>query len=334
MRRPRELSERGLVGARLRRRPAEPAARSGNPGDVFASDRRERPTVSESQPAQAGSAEQQEKYLPALGEGRMLTTYALTEPEAGSDVNGIQSQAEPTTGGFILNGKKRFISNGHSADMMIVFAKTPLPENERAISAFIVQKGMEGFQVDNRLQMMAPHDLVELSFRDCFVPEENLLGNPGDGYRIALRTLDVFRMSVGASAVGIGQRALDVSLDYARKRKQFQRPISEFQAIQEKLAQMATELDAARGLVYRAAHTRDRDPEARVTRQASMAKLLGTEAASRAVDEGVQIHGGVGVMRDSVVERLYREIRAMRIYEGTSETQKLIIANSLLKGRE
>ncbi len=277
----------------------------------------------------AGSQAQQKKYLPEIGDGKLLTTYALTEPEAGSDVNGIQSRAEKTSEGYVLNGTKRFISNGHSADMMVVFVKTPLAENERAISSFIVEKGTEGFKVTNRLKMMAPHDLVELEFDNCIVPEENMLGNPGDGYKIATSTLDVFRMSVGAAAVGIGKRALDQSLDYARKRKQFGRSISDFQAIQLKLAQMATELDAARALVYRAAILKDKGEK--ISKQASMAKLFATEAAFRIADEAVQMHGGIGVMHSSVVERLFREIRAMRIYEGTSEIQKLIISNTLLK---
>ncbi len=277
----------------------------------------------------AGSPTQQEKYLPKIGDGKLLTTYALTEPEAGSDVNGIRSRAEKTSEGYVLNGSKRFISNGYSADMMVVFVKTPLAENERAISAFIVEKGMEGFEVTNRLQMMAPHDLVELEFDNCLVPEENMLGNPGDGYKIATNTLDVFRMSVGAAAVGIGKRVLDESLDYARRRKQFGRSISDFQTIQLKLARMATDLDAARALVYRAAILKDHGEK--ISKQASMAKLFATETAFQAADEAVQIHGGIGVMHGSVVERLYREIRAMRIYEGTSEIQKLIIANTLLK---
>lgn len=281
----------------------------------------------------AGSEAQKEKYLPEIGNGKLLTTYALTEPEAGSDVNGIESRAEKKDDGWVLNGTKRFISNGFSADMLITFVKTPLPENDRALSAFIVEKNTPGFEITHRLEMMAPHDLVELRFRDCRVPEENLLGRPGDGFEIAMKTLDVFRMSVGAAAVGIGRRALEVSVNYSRRRRQFGRSISGFQAIQLKLAQMATDLDAARALVYRAALQKDRNPDARISKQASMAKLFATEAASRAADQAVQIHGGVGVMHGSTVERLYREIRALRIYEGTSEIQKMIIANAILKER-
>ncbi len=281
----------------------------------------------------AGSEAQKEKYLPEIGNGKLLTTYALTEPEAGSDVNGIESRAEKKDDGWVLNGTKRFISNGFSADMLVTFVKTPLPENDRALSAFIVEKNTPGFEITHRLEMMAPHDLVELRFRDCRVPEENLLGRPGDGFEIAMKTLDVFRMSVGAAAVGIGRRALEVSVNYSRRRRQFGRAISGFQAIQLKLAQMATDLDAARALVYRAALQKDRNPDARISKQAAMAKLFATEAASRAADQAVQIHGGVGVMHGSTVERLYREIRALRIYEGTSEIQKMIIANAILKER-
>lgn len=212
--------------------------------------------------------------------------------------------------------------------MAVTFAKTPVPENPKALSAFIVEKGMEGFRVNKRLKTIAPHDLVELIFEDCFVPRENLLGSVGDGMRIALKTLDRFRVSVGAAALGIAQRAFDDALGYAKKRVQFGRPIAGFQGIQFKLADMATELDAARGLVYRAALVQDTKGE-QITRAASMAKMYATEAAFRIVDSSLQIHGGLGVMAGSTVERLYREIRALRIYEGTTEIQKLIIAKSL-----
>ena len=276
----------------------------------------------------AGSGEQKARFLPRLGSGEILSTYALTEPEAGSDVGSIASRARETAGGFILSGLKRFISNGNAADMAVTFAKTPVPENPKALSAFIVEKGMEGFRVNKRLKTIAPHDLVELIFEDCFVPLENLLGSVGDGMRIALKTLDRFRVSVGAAALGIAQRAFDDALGYAKKRVQFGRPIAGFQGIQFKLADMATELDAARGLVYRAALVQDTKGE-QITRAASMAKMYATEAAFRIVDSSLQIHGGLGVMAGSTVERLYREIRALRIYEGTTEIQKLIIAKSL-----
>ncbi len=278
----------------------------------------------------AGNKDQKAKFLTKIGSGELLTTYALTEPEAGSDVNGMKTEAQEKSGGFILNGMKRFISNGYAADIVVVFAKTPLENNPRAISAFILEKGMPGFTVSKRLKVIAPHDLVELEFNNCCVSRENLLGKTGEGFKIAMKTLEVFRMSVGAAAVGIGQAAFEEALNYAKKRVQFGNPIAKFQAIQFKLAEMATELDASRALVYRAAILKDKgDPN--VSRFASMAKFYATEAAFRAVDQGLQIHGGIGVMQGSVVERLYREIRALRIYEGTSEIQRLIIANSFLK---
>jgi alkylation response protein AidB-like acyl-CoA dehydrogenase len=278
----------------------------------------------------AGNRDQKEKVLAKIGSGEWLTTYALTEPEAGSDVNGMRSQAKEQSEGFVLNGSKRFISNGYAANILIVFAKTPLEGNPKAMSAFILEKGIPGFAVAKRLKAMAPHDLVELEFNDCFIPRENLLGKVGEGFKIAMKTLDVFRMSVGAAAVGIGQAAFYAALDYSKKRVQFGSSIAKFQAIQLKLAEMATELDAARALVYRAAILKDRG-DSNVSRFASMAKFYATEIGFRAVDQGLQIHGGIGVIQGSLVERLYREIRALRIYEGTSEIQKLIIANSFLK---
>ncbi len=277
----------------------------------------------------AGAAEQKARFLPKLGSGEILSTYALTEPEAGSDVGSITSQARETEGGFVLNGLKRFISNGNAADIAVTFAKTPLAGNAKALSAFIVEKGMAGFSVHKRLKMIAPHDLVELKFEECFVPRGNLLGKVGDGMSIALGTLEVFRVSVGAAALGIARTAFDAALDYAKNRVQFGRPISGFQGTQFKLADMATELDAARALVYRAALLQDAKGENR-TRASSMAKMYATEAAFRIVDQSLQIHGGIGVMAGTTVERLYREIRALRIYEGTTEIQKLVIARSLM----
>jgi acyl-CoA dehydrogenase len=278
----------------------------------------------------AGNNDQKVRFLTKIGTGNLLTTYALTEPEAGSDVNGIRTEAQEKEGGFVLNGMKTFISNGYAADIIVVFAKTPLNGNPKTMSAFILEKGTQGFTVSKRMKVIAPHDLVELEFNNCFIPEENLLGKVGEGFKIAMKTLDVFRMSVGAAAVGMGQTAFDASLDYAKKRVQFGSPIAKFQAIQFKLAEMVTELDAARALVYRAAILKDRG-DSDVSRFASMAKFYATEVAFHAVDQGLQIHGGIGVIHGAVVERLYREIRALRIYEGTSEIQKLIIGNSLLK---
>jgi alkylation response protein AidB-like acyl-CoA dehydrogenase len=278
----------------------------------------------------AGTKTQKEKFLPGIGDGTLLTTYALTEPEAGSDVKSMKTEARETADGFVLNGMKRFISNGQAAHMAVVFARTPLADNPKALSAFVVEKDRPGFTVHRRLKLMAPHDSTELRFDDCLVPRENLLGEVGQGFAIAMGTLEVFRMTVGGAAVGIGQAALEASLNYAKKRIQFNNPIAKFQATQFKLAEMATELDAARALVYRAAILKDRG-DASVTRQSAMAKWYATEVAYRICDQAVQIHGGIGVLQGSAVERLFREIRALRIYEGTTEIQKLIIANSLLR---
>ena len=278
----------------------------------------------------AGNPDQKKKYLVPVAKGELLTTYALTEPGAGSDVNGMKSAAHVEGEGFRLNGEKVFISNGYSANILVTFARTPLTDNPRAMSAFILEKGMPGLSVAQRLEVIAPHDLVRLKYENIFVPRENLLGEMGQGFNIAMQTLELFRMTVGAAALGIGQAAFDSALHHVKKRVQFGKPLAEFQATQIKLADMVMELDAARALVYRAAILKDRGERA-VGRHASMAKLYATEASFKVVDQAVQLHGGVGLLKGSVVERLYREIRALRIYEGTSEIQRLIIANLILK---
>jgi len=278
----------------------------------------------------AGTMVQKQKYLTKICNGEILTTFALTEPEAGSDVSSMSTEAMETADSFVINGVKRFISNGYAANIAVLFARTPTEKNPRAVSAFIVEKGMPGFNVHKRIKIIAPHDLVELKFENCIVPKENLLGNIGEGLKIALSTLDVFRMSVGAAAMGIGQAALDVAITYAKRRVQFGKPIVKFQSTQFKLAEMATDLDAARALVYRAAIAKDKNGE-HIPKVASMAKYYATEAAFRIVDQALQIHGGLGVVHGSTVERLYREIRALRIYEGTTEIQKLVIAKALLE---
>jgi len=278
----------------------------------------------------AGTEDQKRAYLPGIATGEILSTFALTEPAAGSDVSSMETAATPVEGGYSISGKKRFISNGYSAHMGVVFAKTATEQNPRSISAFIFSKGMPGFEVDNRLTIMAAHDIVSLKLDKVFVPTENLVGNQGDGFKLAMRTLDLMRVTVGAAALGMGQRALEEALAYAPQRVQFGSPIASRQGIMFKLADMATELTAARMLVYRAAIKKDRDaPD--VSLASSMAKLYATEAGWKAVDEAVQIHGGIGVLRGSVVERLYREIRPLRVYEGTSEIQKLIIGRTLLR---
>ncbi|HEX3229971.1 MAG TPA: acyl-CoA dehydrogenase family protein [Pyrinomonadaceae bacterium] len=263
--------------------------------------------------------------------GKAIAAFALTEPDAGSDVAALKTTARREDDSYIIDGHKRFISNAGVADFYTVFARTGTREDGRAeISAFIVSARMPGFSVAERTEMIAPHPIGELEFRNCKVPAEDMIGNQGDGLRFSLQTLDMFRASVGAAACGMARRALDESLLHAKSRQQFGKPLAGHQLIQGKLADMATELDAARLLVYRAAHAKDTGVEPS-TREASEAKLFATEAAGRIIDHAVQIHGGTGLVRGTVVERLYRDARALRIYEGTSEIQRLVIATQLLK---
>ena len=270
-------------------------------------------------------------WLARARKGQAIAAFALTEPEAGSDVASIKTTAHREDDAFVINGRKRFISNAGVADFYTVFARTGTREDGRTeLSAFIVSARMPGFSVVERTEMLAPHPIGALEFKDCRVPAEDMIGKQGDGLRLALQTLDMFRASVGAAACGMARRALDESLLHAKTREQFGKPLAGHQLIQAKLADMATELDAARLLAYRAAYLKDHGAE-HSTREASEAKLFATEAAQRIIDQAAQIHGGAGLVRGTVVERLYREVRALRIYEGTSEIQKLIIANQLLK---
>ena len=272
-----------------------------------------------------------EFWLSRAAEGKAIAAFALTEPDAGSDVAAIQTTAQLDGDAYIINGRKRFISNAGIADFYTVFARTGTREGGRAaLSAFVVGAKVPGFSVVERTPLISPHPIGEIAFENCRVPAENMVGNEGDGFGLAMETLDTFRTSVGAAACGMARRALDESIRYASTRKQFGRLLAEHQLIQEKLADMATELDAARLLVYRAAYLKD-TTSGRVTREASQAKLYATEAAGRIIDSAVQIHGGTGLVRGSVVERLYRDVRALRIYEGTSEIQKIVIASQLLK---
>jgi acyl-CoA dehydrogenase len=269
-------------------------------------------------------------WLARARTGKAIAAFALTEPDAGSDVAGLKTTARREDDTFVIDGRKRFISNAGVADFYTVFARTGTRDDGRAeISAFIVSARMPGFSVSEKTEMIAPHPIGELEFRNCRIPAEDMIGTQGDGLRLSLQTLDMFRASVGAAACGMARRALDESLLHARSREQFGKPLAEHQLIQQKLADMVTELDAARLLVYRAAYLKDTG--AASTREASEAKLFATEVAGRVVDQAVQILGGSGLVRGSVVERLYRDVRALRIYEGTSEIQKLIIANQLLK---
>ena len=281
--------------------------------------------------AQAAPDHVRDFWVSRAAEGKAIAAFALTEPEAGSDVAAIQTTAQRDGDTYVINGNKRFISNAGIADFYTVFARTSTRDDRRAqLSTFVVGSKMAGISVVERTALIAPHPIGEIKFEDCRVPAENIVGTEGDGFRLAMQTLDVFRSSVGAAACGMAHRALDEAVRYASSRKQFGRLLAEHQLIQEKLADMVTELDAARLLVYRAAYLKDSGAD-RITREASEAKLFATEAASRIVDQAVQIHGAAGLVRGSVVERLYRDVRALRIYEGTSEIQKLVIASQLLK---
>jgi acyl-CoA dehydrogenase len=282
--------------------------------------------------ALAGANDIKRQLLPEVKSGGAIAAFAITEPEAGSDVSALQTTARRDGASYVLDGVKTFISNAGLADFYTVFAKTDMAKGSKGISAFVVEKHASGFYFEEKIELIAAHPIGRIRFDGCRVPLSNLLGGEGEGFKIAMTTLDTFRPTVGAAAVGLARRALDEAIGYARRRVQFGRPLSEFQATQMKLAEMATELDAARLLVYRAAWKKDTEA-GRVTLESAMAKLFATEAAQRIVDAAVQIHGGTGVVRGSVVEHLYREVRALRIYEGTSEIQKLVIASQLLKGQ-
>jgi alkylation response protein AidB-like acyl-CoA dehydrogenase len=270
-------------------------------------------------------------WLARASQGQAIAAFALTEAEAGSDVAALRTTARREGDAYIIDGSKRFISNAGLADFYTVFARTGTrPDGRAELSAFVVGARMPGFSVRSRTSMIASHPIGEIEFSGCRVPAEDMVGREGDGFRLAMQTLDTFRASVGAAACGMAGRALDEAITYAKKRQQFGRALSEHQLIQAKLADMMTELDAARLLVYRAAYLKDAGVE-RVTREASEAKLFGTEAAGRIVDSALQIHGGAGLVRGHIIERLYRDVRALRIYEGTSEIQRLVIANQLLQ---
>jgi alkylation response protein AidB-like acyl-CoA dehydrogenase len=280
----------------------------------------------------AGSEAQKRRWLPPLARGETVPAFALTEPDAGSDAAALATRAERHGDTWLLTGHKRFISNAPAAGLYVVFARSGAESGTRGLSAFVVPRDAAGL-TGTPMHTLAPHAIGELRFERCGVPADHLLGAEGDGWRIAMGTLDVFRASVGAQAVGLAQAALDLAIGHARRRTQFGQPIAQFQTIQAKLADMATAVRAARLLVYSAARLKDAGAP-RVTLESSMAKLFATETAHRVVDEAVQIHGGAGVLRGSPIERLYREVRAPRIYEGTSEIQRLIIARQLLRDAE
>ncbi|MFL6255247.1 MAG: acyl-CoA dehydrogenase family protein [Pyrinomonadaceae bacterium] len=272
-------------------------------------------------------------WLERARAGKSIAAFALTEPEAGSDVSSVRTEAQREGDSYVIKGRKCFISNAGLADFYTVFARTGTRADGRAeLSAFIVGARMPGFRVAARTELLGAHPIGELEFDGVRVPAEDRVGAEGQGFPLAMQTMDMFRASVGAAACGMARRALDEAVAYAKARRQFGVTLAMHQLIQEKLAVMQTELDAARLLVYRAAHLKDSGASPTLlTRTASEAKLYATEAAQRIVDEAVQIHGGYGLVRGHPVERLYRDVRALRIYEGTSEIQKLIIAREMLK---
>ena len=283
----------------------------------------------------AGSAELKAHYLPRVLSGASIAAFAISEPEAGSDVAALTCQARREGGHYLLNGEKTWISNGGIADFYCVFARTAPAEKRadgsvaaRGISAFVVDAGTPGFKVSARIDTLAPHPLGTLTLEDVRIPASQRLGEEGSGFKLAMRTLDVFRTSVAGAALGFAQRALDAALIHVRQRAMFGRTLADLQLTQAALADMATEIDAARLQTYRAAWRRDRGEA--VTQEVAMAKLSATESAQRAIDRALQLFGGRGVVCGSVTERLYREIRALRIYEGATEVQKLIIARELL----
>ncbi len=278
--------------------------------------------------ALSGHAALGRQFLPQVAAGRAIAAFALTEPEAGSDAGALSTRAHRDGDDYVLDGTKTFISNATIASFFTIFARTA-DRPKRAISAFVVDAGTPGLEVARRQDISAPHPIAELRLTRCRVPSSQRLGEEGDGMRLALGTLDFFRTSVGAAACGMAARALEEARGRALSRRQFGAPIADFQLTQAALADMATELDGARLLVYRAAWLKDQG-EPRITRESCMAKLFATEAAQRIIDRAVQIHGGLGVERGSVVERLLREIRPLRIYEGTSEIQRLAIAGQVL----
>ena len=278
-----------------------------------------------------GTEAQKKKYLVPLASGKKIGAWSLTEPEAGSDAGGTRSTARRDGNCWVLNGAKTFTTNGHYADVCVAMAVTDKEKGSHGISAFILEKGMAGFKPgkkENKLGMRAS-DTSEVRFSDCRVPAENLLGAEGEGFTGSLKILDGGRISIAALALGLAQGALDAAVKYAKQRKQFGQAISEFQAIQFKLADMATEVDAGRLLVYRAAWLADQK-DVRFTRESSMAKLFASEVAVRVANECVQVHGGYGFIKDYPAEKYYRDVKLCTIGEGTSEIQKLVIARQLL----
>lgn len=277
-----------------------------------------------------GTDEQKKRWLPSIAEGKAISAFALSEPEAGSDVAALACRAKPDGNDHVvIDGEKTWISNGGIADRYVVFCRTGEAPGVKGLSAFMVEADTPGLTIAERLETIAPHPLARLSFTNCRVPIENRIGQGGEGFKIAMATLDIFRSTVGAAALGFARRALDEALNHVSSRRMMGGVLADLQMVQGELADMALDVDASALMVYRAAWTKDQGAE-RITREAAMAKYTATEAAQRVIDSAVQLFGGQGVKSGSRPEQLYREIRALRIYEGASAVQKVIIARSLL----
>jgi acyl-CoA dehydrogenase len=286
----------------------------------------------------AGTPGQQSRYLGAVGKGEKIAAFALSEPEAGSDVAAMAMRAEPTADGWRLHGSKTWISNGGIADFYCVFAKTDPAGGTRGITVFIVDATTPGLDTSEHIDVMAPHPLATLRFDDCVVPRDAQLGELNGGFKLAMRTLDIFRASVAGAALGMGRRALAEAISHAKNRRMFGQTLADFQLTQARLGEMAALIDGAALLTYRAAWMRDEAeqrggaPVGDVSAAAAMAKMAATENASRVIDMALQMHGGLGVKVGTKIEALYRDIRSLRIYEGATEVQQLIIGKSVLRG--
>jgi len=279
-----------------------------------------------------GSHEQKQRYLPCVASGSAIAAFAISEPDAGSDVAALQCSARKDGDSYLLNGEKTWISNGGIADFYLLFARSGEEPGAKGISAFIVDAATPGLEIAERIEVMAPHPLARLAFKDCRIPAAQRVGEPGQGFKIAMSTLDIFRSSVAAAALGFARHALHEALSRSTSRTMFGQVLADFQLTQAKLAKMATDIDCAALLTFRAAWLKDMGQP--VTVEAAMAKMTATEIAQQAIDSAVQIFGALGVVSEQTVERLYREIRPLRIYEGATEVQQLIIARGIIKAHK
>jgi alkylation response protein AidB-like acyl-CoA dehydrogenase len=277
-----------------------------------------------------GSDALKQKYLPRVARGEAIAAFAISEAEAGSDVGAMRATARASADGWVIDGEKTWISNAGIADHYVVFCRLPAG-GDKSYGAFVIDADNPGLDISERIEVIAPHVLGTLRLQNCAVPADALIGTVGAGLKIALATLDVFRTTVAAAALGFARRALDEAVQFTSERKGFGKTIADMQLTQARIADMAVAVDAAALLIYRAAWEKD-SGATRITREAAMAKLFATESAQKVIDDAVQLHGGRGVVRGAVVERLYREIRALRIYEGTSEIQKIVIAGQIYAG--